>query len=90
MYNLNIMYTMDATEARNNFSALLDTAQREPVVINKQGRGRVVVLSLEDYAQFERFMDAHWAKRAIRASKKGYIGEKQTLAVLTAYADADA
>jgi prevent-host-death family protein len=38
-----------AREAKNAFGKLLDTAQREPVTIQKRGRDVAVVLSKYDY-----------------------------------------
>jgi prevent-host-death family protein len=38
-----------ATEAKNRLGAILDDAQREPVVIRRQDRDIAVVLSMADY-----------------------------------------
>ena len=43
------MKTVAATEAKNRFGAILDDAQREPVVIRRQDRDIAVVLSMADY-----------------------------------------
>ena len=43
------MKTVAATEAKNRLGALLDDAQREPVVIRRQDRDIAVVLSMADY-----------------------------------------
>jgi prevent-host-death family protein len=43
------MKTVAATEAKNRFGAILDDAQREPVVIRRQERDIAVVLSMADY-----------------------------------------
>jgi prevent-host-death family protein len=43
------MKTVSATEAKNRFGAVLDDAQREPVVISKQDRDVAVVLSMAEY-----------------------------------------
>ncbi|MEL7430453.1 MAG: type II toxin-antitoxin system Phd/YefM family antitoxin [Pseudomonadota bacterium] len=40
-----------ATEAKNRFGELLDDAKREPVIIQKNGRDQVVMLSVEEYRQ---------------------------------------
>jgi prevent-host-death family protein len=45
------MATMSATEAKQNFAALLDTAQREPVSIRRHRRDIAVVLSAEEYSR---------------------------------------
>ncbi len=38
-----------ATEAKNRLGAILDDAQREPVVIRRQDRDIAVVLSMAEY-----------------------------------------
>ena len=43
------MKTVAATEAKNRFGAILDDAQREPVVIRRQDRDIAVVLSTAEY-----------------------------------------
>lgn len=40
---------MAALEAKNRFGELLDTAQREPVTIEKHGRAVAVMISAEEY-----------------------------------------
>lgn len=40
---------MPATEAKNRLGAILDDAQREPIVICRQDRDIAVVLSMADY-----------------------------------------
>ena len=48
------MKTIASTQAKSNFGALLDTAQREPVMIEKKGRPVAVVVSYEEYKTHER------------------------------------
>ena len=43
------MRTMSARAAKNAFGLLIDTARAEPVVIEKHGRGVVVVVAIEEY-----------------------------------------
>lgn len=43
------MKTTSAREAKNTFGLMIDTTRAEPVLIEKHGRGGVVV-SVEDYA----------------------------------------
>lgn len=45
------MATMSATEAKQNFAAMLDTAQREPVRIQRHERDVAVVMSAEEYEE---------------------------------------
>ena len=53
-WNIHVSYfsrmkTVPATEAKNRFGAMLDAAQREPVVIRRQERDVAVLLSMADY-----------------------------------------
>jgi prevent-host-death family protein len=43
------MKTVAATEAKNRLGAILDEAQREPIVIRRQDGDIAVVLSMADY-----------------------------------------
>lgn len=43
------MKRVPATEAKNRLGAILDAAQREPVVIRRQDRDIAVVISMADY-----------------------------------------
>jgi prevent-host-death family protein len=43
------MKSMSARDAKNAFGLMIDTARAEPVLIEKHGRGVVVVVSVEEY-----------------------------------------
>ena len=43
-----------ATEAKQSFGAVIDKAQREPVMIRKQNRDVAVIMSIEDYQRITR------------------------------------
>ena len=58
--------TVAAKEAKQAFGQLLDDAQREPVLIERNGRPVAVVLSVAKYEIFQRLEDAHRGKRASR------------------------
>ena len=45
------METIAAADAKTNFGALLDKAQRGPVTISKNGRAVAVVMSAEAYRE---------------------------------------
>jgi prevent-host-death family protein len=59
------MRYVSATEAKQTLAAVLDAAQREPVVIRRQQREVAVVLSMQEYQrltalnieEFQRFCD---------------------------------
>jgi prevent-host-death family protein len=43
------MQTVSATNAKQKLAALLDAAQREPVLIRRQDRDVAVIMSAEEY-----------------------------------------
>ncbi|MBF0620967.1 MAG: type II toxin-antitoxin system Phd/YefM family antitoxin [Magnetococcales bacterium] len=47
------MITITAREAKNRFGNLMDQAQREPVIIEKNGRPVAVVLSIDEHQRTE-------------------------------------
>lgn len=62
-------------EVKNNFGDLLDTAQREPVSISKNGRPIAVVMSQKEYEHLQAMEDAFWAARADAALRDAsFIG----------------
>lgn len=84
------MKTVAATEAKNRLGAILDAAQREPVVIRRQDRDIAVLLSMADYdrlrsANVRAFVDLR-NEVADEAAKAGLTEER--LAELLADDDA--
>jgi prevent-host-death family protein len=53
------MTTISATQAKQKFAELLDTAQREPVRIQRHERDVAVLVSAEEY---ERLRENRWAE----------------------------
>ena len=59
------MRTITASEARQEFADVIEAARREPVIIQRQKRDVVVVMSVDEYersvhlnvAEFQRFSD---------------------------------
>lgn len=68
------MKSVSATEAKQRLAALLDAAQREPVLIRRQNRDVAVIMSAEEYErirkinidELERTMDRISAQAAAR------------------------
>ena len=52
------MKTMSAREAKNAFGLMIDTARAEPVLIEKHGRGVVLVIAVEEYRRLTVRLDA--------------------------------
>lgn len=74
------MRYVSASEAKQGFAAVLDAAQREPVVIRRQKRDVAVLMSVADYErltrlnveEFQRYCD----RIGERAAGRGLDEEK--------------
>lgn len=71
-----------AKEAKNEFGHMLDTARREPVTIEKNGRPVAVVVSLEDYERLSAIEDAWWAEKAKKWTAGGFLGPAKSRKLL--------
>ena len=77
------MKSVSATEAKQRLAALLDAAQREPVVIRKHDRDVAVIISAEEYdrirgiknAELKRVMDHIGAQAAKRGMTEEVLAE---------------
>jgi prevent-host-death family protein len=81
------MKRVAATEAKNRLGAILDEAQREPIVIRRQTRDIAVVMSMADYERLragnaQAFLDLR-NEVAARAAANG-LTEKRLAKLLTA------
>jgi prevent-host-death family protein len=84
------MKNMASTDAKTNFGALLDAAQRGPVTIEKKGRPVSVMLSYEDYEDYRDYEQAklQWIQKeldvGLAASKRGDVvdGRKAVAKIL--------
>jgi len=64
------MDTISASDAKNQFSALLDKVQTEPVIISKHGRPVAVMMSASEF-------DAHVSFKAEIAGEQRRRAEKE-------------
>ncbi len=66
------MKTMSAREAKNGFGLMIDTARAEPVLIEKHGRGVVMVIAVEEYERLKVGLvsKGKTAERGTEATKK--------------------
>ena len=74
------MKKVAATEAKNRLGALIDDAQREPVVIQRQDRDVAVILSMAEFDRIrarnvDAFLEASKALAA-EAKAKGLTAKK--------------
>ena len=64
------MKVIPAAEAKTNFGALLDFAQREPVTISKKGRLVAVMMSVQEYEEHEALKLEHLRKEIRKGLKQ--------------------
>jgi len=76
------MKSFTASDARRRFGRLLETVQREPVTITKNGRVAAVVISASDNeltSAMEGFLEERqWRERVADAERGGYIGVEES------------
>ena len=77
------MKTVSATEAKQRLAALLDAAQREPIVIRRQNRDVAVIMSAEEFdrirhrdiAEFQQFCDRVGAEAVKRGMTEAILAD---------------
>jgi prevent-host-death family protein len=52
------MQALSAKEAKNGFGRLIDLARAEPVLVEKHGRGVVIVMAVEEFERLNRLAGA--------------------------------
>ncbi len=65
-----------ATELKNRLGQYLDVAETDPVIVEKSGRVKSVLISNATYEKFLAYEDAYWATKAQIAEDEGYLGAK--------------
>jgi prevent-host-death family protein len=73
------MAVMTATDAKNRFGQMLEMAQKEPVRIQKNGRDVGVVLSPEEYQDYQVTKQSAKVRPAVDALLKRSIERRRSL-----------
>jgi len=57
---------ISATDAKNNFGSLIAQVAEtgEPVVVERQGKGRAAIISLDDFREFRRLQEMDRRRKA--------------------------
>src|SRR6185312_7335302 len=77
------MRTVSATDAKQRLAALLDAAQREPILIRRQNRDVAVIMSAEEYErirkkniqEFQKFCDRVGAEAVRRGMTEEILAD---------------
>lgn len=80
------MRAVSASEAKQNLASVLDTAQREPVMIRRQNRDTAVVLSPSEYNRLRGLNIAELKELCRRVSERAAargLTEKKLAELLT-------
>ena len=85
------MKTFSAAEAKNRFGVLLESAQREPVRIEKNGRPVAVLLSQTEYEKIavllEEAENAWLVELAKEGLASGFVGVEESEAFFKSLMD---
>ena len=77
------MFKMNATKAKNEFGLMLEHARKEPVSIERNGRGVAVVISFEEYSRLQELENKYWVDKATKAVAKAFKVDKKSAELLS-------
>ncbi|MFW6227794.1 MAG: type II toxin-antitoxin system prevent-host-death family antitoxin [Bacteroidota bacterium] len=67
-----------ATELKIRLGKYLDASETGPVIVEKSGRPKSVLISNATYEKFLAYEDAYWATKAEIAEKEGYLSAEES------------
>ncbi len=71
-----------ASDVKNRFGQMLETAMTEPITIEKKGRPVAVMMSIKEYERLTEIEDRYWSDKALKAVQEGFLTEEETKAWL--------
>ena len=71
------MKTITSTQARQNFSSIISSVEKEPIAISKKSKDIAVVLSSKRYKELTKFEDILYGKAAQLAIQEGLASESE-------------
>ncbi len=71
------MKKVSATELKTRTGECLDTAQKEPVEVEKNGRTVAFLIASDEYNRLSNLEREYWMARVGIAEKSGYVGSKE-------------
>ena len=77
-------YSVTASDAKNRFAELIDSARSEPVTVTRNNRAVAVLLSPEEFTRLAALEDSYWGKKASAVKKTDFLTPSASKTVLTA------
>ena len=68
MYNVNIRPVRDLRNKYTEIESILD--KHDPVIITKNGRGSAVLLSIDDYSDYQEFMHVKYVAEKLKEAEE--------------------
>ena len=73
---------VSASEAKQKFGQIIDSARIAPVIVEKSGRESVVIMSIDRFRELQRLEDSYWIVQAEEGIKSGFVGQEKALQFL--------
>ena len=75
-------YRVPASEAKQRFGQIMEASQKYPVIIEKTGRPKAVLISIEEYQRFLGMEDRYWIEKAEESARSGFMGAEDSMTYL--------
>jgi len=72
------MLTVAATQVKHYLGRFFETAQTEPVLVERSGRASVVMLSFAEYQRLKTLEDKLWGDMANKVIEEGFLNEAES------------